>query len=210
MAIRCVTVYRMPCHAVPCTLKAHQSGETILVLYNTIQPKSIQSNPFPSFSRTLTCRFGSIHRQTDRQTDQHHRLFICFIIIIIVHLSLSPSLILIPPKTSQSICFCNQTRLSFTVPRLLDLLRSSLSKPASSSIPAAAATASSRASATTNMAWRSSGNTNAELIENLYANGMIKSVRVKQAMKGVSTTSEPFPPNLFSFFPRCGKSWDMV
>lgn len=36
------------------------------------------------------------------------------------------------------------------------------------------------------MAWRSSGNTNAELVENLYKNGLITSERVKVAMLGVS------------------------
>ena len=35
------------------------------------------------------------------------------------------------------------------------------------------------------MAWRSSGTTNASLIENLSANGLIKSARVKGAMLAV-------------------------
>lgn len=39
------------------------------------------------------------------------------------------------------------------------------------------------------MAWRSSGATNAALIENLAANGLIKSGRVKEAMLAVSYLS---------------------
>jgi len=35
------------------------------------------------------------------------------------------------------------------------------------------------------MAWRSSGKTNAELVENLWRNGLVSSVRVREAMKRV-------------------------
>jgi protein-L-isoaspartate(D-aspartate) O-methyltransferase len=40
------------------------------------------------------------------------------------------------------------------------------------------------------MAWRSSGRTNEELIENLYRNGLVTSSRVREAMKKVLL---PFP-----------------
>ena len=46
------------------------------------------------------------------------------------------------------------------------------------------------------MAWRCSGSTNAELIENLFNKGLITSIRVKQAMTGVSKRS-PTTPVLF-------------
>jgi protein-L-isoaspartate(D-aspartate) O-methyltransferase len=42
------------------------------------------------------------------------------------------------------------------------------------------------------MAWRSTGSTNAKLVENLYRHGLIKSDRVKNAMLGVrSSISTP-------------------
>jgi protein-L-isoaspartate(D-aspartate) O-methyltransferase len=45
------------------------------------------------------------------------------------------------------------------------------------------------------MAWYCSGTTNAELIENLFKEGLIKHDRVKKAMMGVSITLLlPLPP----------------
>jgi protein-L-isoaspartate(D-aspartate) O-methyltransferase len=55
------------------------------------------------------------------------------------------------------------------------------------------------------MAWYCSGTTNAELIENLFKEGLIKSDRVKKAMMGVSfTLLLPLPPPsiLHSISPR--------
>ena len=44
------------------------------------------------------------------------------------------------------------------------------------------------------MAWRSSGGTNEELVNNLHRNGVIESERVRKAMLRVYTMYQPVRP----------------
>ncbi len=47
------------------------------------------------------------------------------------------------------------------------------------------------------MAWRSSGTSNKELIENLWKNGLIKEPKVKEAFLKVNPEPESIPTGFF-------------